>query len=228
MAQMTRDQIVEAGQLEAGRDDSATLCNGWLQRWLDAVAASWQWPMNQHEANNITLNSQLLTVGAGNGGVSEKIIRVLDNIWWYTADRRSWGRVRIRSNIGAPLERIGPAITGSPESCRILSGPAFGVHSLSFSPTPDQPYRLSVPYLGLPAPIALGTEIPWYPNDETMITAVSFKIYEYYQGVEHPKTVAAQQKLAGLILNDRVRYGHGPGQADSLPLDVGVFPGAQQ
>ena len=47
MGQMTRDQIVQAGMLEAGRDDSATLAEGWLQRWLDSVAASWQWPSLQ-------------------------------------------------------------------------------------------------------------------------------------------------------------------------------------
>lgn len=227
MAQLTRDQIVELGQLEAGRDDSASLCVGWLQRWLDAVAASWQWPMNQRETTGIQLSTQSLDVG-GAGLVPEKVIRVLDNIWWYTDDRKSWGRVRIRSNIGAPLERVGPELTGSPQDCRIQAGPQFGTFRLSFYPAPDKTYRLSVPYLALPVALTSGSQVPWYPNDETMITAVSFKVYEYYQGVEHPKAVAAQQKLAGLILNDRVRYGHGPGQSDSLPLDVGVFPGAQQ
>jgi hypothetical protein len=228
MGQMTRDQIVQAGQLEAGRDDSATLAEGWLQRWLDSVAASWQWPLLQREATGIVLAAQSLDVGGGSGGITEKITRILDNIWWYTSDNKSWGRVRIRSNIGAPIDKLATTSTGRPETVRVQASGTFGIQRLSFYPTPDQSYRLTVPHMVLPATISVGSAIPWYPNDETMIAAVVFKTHEYYQGIENPKTVAAQQRLASLVLDDRVRYGHGPGQADTLPLDVGIFPGAQQ
>jgi len=228
VGQMTRDQIVQAGMLEAGRDDSATLAEGWLQRWLDSVAASWQWPSLQRETIGVPLSSSTLDVGGGFGGVAEKIVRILDNIWWYTADRRGYGRVRIRSNLGNPLERIGPTVTGSPESARIQAGGFWGVHRLSITPAPDKAYLLSVPYMTLPAAMTQGSDTPWYPNDETAIAAVVFKTHEYYNGIEDAKTVAAQQRLASLILADRVRYGHGPGQSDSLPLDVGLFPDAQQ
>jgi hypothetical protein len=225
---MTRDQIVEAGQLEAGRDDSATLAEGWLQRWLDSVAASWQWPSLQRETINVPFSANPLDIGGGFGTVSEKIIRILDNVWWFTSDKRSYGRVRIRNNLGSPLERIGPTVTGPPESCRVQAGGFWGVQRLSFYPNPDTAYLLSVPYMALPAPPISGSDVVWYPNDETAIAAVVFKVHEYYNGIEDAKTVAAQQRLAGLILSDRVRYGHGPGQSDTLQLDIGLFPDAQQ
>lgn len=228
MGQMTRDQIVQAGMLEAGRDDSATLAEGWLQRWLDSVAASWQWPDLQREAINIPYSVNQLQVGNGSGTVTEKIIRILDNVWWFTTDRRGYGRVRIRTNLGSPLERIRTDVTGPPETCRIRHGSIWGSQVLSFYPNPDKAYLLSVPYMALPAPITDGAQLTWYPNDETAICAVSYKTAEYYRGPNDPKTLAFQQRLASLILADRVKYGHGPGQSDSLGLDVGIFPDAQQ
>jgi len=223
MGQMTRGDIVDEGQKLAGRDDSATLANGWLQRWLDSVAASHDWPLLRTETV-VSLSAQQADYGNRQGGISTKILRVLDEIWYYTTDRLSSGRVPIRDSLAPPHERIQPTtVVGPPVSVRVLSG-GFGVARLSFNPTPDRTYSLLLPYQNLPAAMSTDADVPWYPNDETMIQAVAFKTHEYFDGKDAPATVAAQQHLAALLTNDRARYGNAPGQNDKIFKDPSVFP----
>lgn len=226
MGRLTRDEIVTEGQLLAGRDDIATQANGWLQRWLDAVAASWPWPVLQAEAIGIALGTGInsLTLGHGVGGITDDIQKILDNVWIYDSTRTFKRRLRIRHQLSAPSDRIGPVNnTGTPATARVFAGPVLGEWKLTLEPTPERDYLLVVAYLTLPAAIVLGTEIPWFPNDETMVQAVAFKVSEYHNGKDSPITQAFQQNLAGLIANDRVRYGSIVGVNDSMALDPSVF-----
>ena len=68
-----------------------------------------------------------------------------------------------------------------------------------------------------------GSDVPWYPNDETMVQAVAFKNHEFYDGKDAPVTQAAQQMLASLVANDRIRYGSVTGINDNLILDPTRF-----
>jgi len=227
MGQLTRDQIVSEGQLLAGRDDIATSANGWLQRWLDSVAASWPWPQLQAEQIGVTLAQGLQEVDFGNGStVTHKVQKILDNIWVYNSDRTFRRRLRIRHQLSDPGDRIGSTnATGTPSNCRIFqkSYADGGKWTLRFDLIADKAYLLTIPYLVLPPAISSGSETPWYPNDETMVQAVAFKVSEFHNGKDAPQTQAFQQMLAGLIANDRIRYGAIHGVNDSLALDPSVF-----
>lgn len=225
MGQLTRDQVVSEGQLLAGRDDNATASNSWLQRWLDSVAASWAWPTLHDEAVGIviTAGTASVTVGGGSGGITPKLLKILDNMWLYDSTRTFRRRLRLKHFIGDPVDRIGATDnTGTPSSVRVKQT-TFGTWILYFDVIPNQAYLMTVPYIFLPATIVSGSEIPWYPNDETMVQAVAFKNLEFYMGKDAPPVQAAQQQLASLATNDRSRYGTNPGINDNLILDPSVF-----
>lgn len=227
MGRLTVTQIVSEGQLLAQRDDMATEATGWLQRWLDAVAASWPWPNLHEESRDVPLaaGTSLLAFGNGaSGGPSYMVQKILDNVWLYTADKTFRKRIRIRHWLSNPVDRIQPTTSiGAPDTARVFSSYTTGGRwSLSFEPVPDKDYLLTIPHLVLP-PVYTGSDIPWYPNDETMVQAVAFKVAEYHHGKDSPITSGFQQMLAGLIANDRIRYGAVKGINDVLPLDPTVF-----
>lgn len=225
MGILTRDEIVSEGQLLAGRDDMATQGAAWLQRWLDAVAASWPWPALQQEviAVPVTAGQNYVDVGNGNGTVTERILRVLDNCWMYDTNKTFRQRIRIKHQLSSPADRIAPTTnTGKPTSARIFQS-AFGTWRMYFEPLPDQSYLMTLGYIYLPSVLSSGAAIPWYPNDETMVQAVAFKVSEYHNGKDSPVTAAFQQQLAGLVSNDRIRYGSQHGVNDSLILSPSVF-----
>lgn len=225
MGRLTRDQIVSEGQLLAGRDDNATASASWLQRWLDSVAASWPWPLLQGESVGCTLAAAAtsLTVGAGVGGVTPSIQKVLDNVWLYDSTKTFRKRLRIRHQLGSPHDRISASdVTGTPTEIRVFPS-TFGKWILYFSPTPEREYLLTIPYIQWPTALAAGSDIPWYPNDETMVQAIAFKNHEFYDGKDANVTNAAQQLLAGMVANDRIRFGSVVGVNDTLALDPTVF-----
>lgn len=229
MAVLTRAEIVSEGQLLAGRDDVATQANAWLQRWLDSVAASWPWPQLQAEfvGMEIAAGQRGVGFGAGNpdGGPTDRVLKILDNVWLYDSTRTFRRRIRIRHQLSNPIDIIGPTTyTGQPQSARIFSNTQqLGEWSLIFEPIPDKAYLLSIPYIALPAAMTADGDIPWYPNDETMVQAVAFKVSEYHNGKDHPVTNAFQADLAGLVANDRIRYGSVGGINDVLTLSAGKY-----
>ena len=168
MAQLTRDQIVSEGQLLAGRDDNATASAAWLQRWLDSVAASWTWPLLQTEAVGIALASGAtsLVLGGGSGGITLKMLKILDNVHLYNSAKTLKRRIRIRHQLSQPYERMADTSinVGTPSSARIFAT-SLGVWTLYFDVVPDADYLLTVPHLALPAALSSGSDVPWYPND---------------------------------------------------------------
>jgi hypothetical protein len=223
MGLLTRSEIVTQGMYTAGRDDLTTLANTWLQNWLNSVAAAWDWQILRNEAT-VSLSAQQMDIGNGSGGISERILRVNDEMWWYTTDRNTRGRIELRDQNAGPRDRIQPTTTvGSPASVRILK-PGIGVARLSFEPTPDKTYNLFVSYQHMGAQLTGDSSVPWYENDETMIQAVAYKTHEYVDGKDAPVTVAAQQMLSALVNNDKYRYGIAAGQNDTLYKDPKVFP----
>jgi hypothetical protein len=223
MGVLTRGEIVAQGMATAGRDDLTVEARVWLQNWLNAVAASSDWQVLRRESQ-VTLNAQQIDVGAGQGGILERILRIGDEMWWFTADRNNRGRIKVRDQNAAPIDRIQPtSITGSPASVRILK-PSAGVARLSFEPTPDRSYLLYLNYQVQPSNMAADTDVPWYENDETMIQAVAFKTHEYADGKDAPTTQAAQQVLSGLLNADRYRYTIAAGQNDVIYKDPKTFP----
>lgn len=224
MGIMTRAEIIAEGLRTAMRpeDDYPTQATGWLQRWLNAVASSWPWPLLQTEATGLTVSSGSLVVGNGSGGITERILRVLDNCWIYDSTNSLMQRVRIRTQLSKPQDRIVNNTTGLPGEIRIFAT-SFGQWTLRFFPNPNTTYYLTMPYIFLPDDMTADSDVPWYPNDETMIQAVAFKAHEFADGKDHPQTIACQQQLAGLLSNDRLRYGSVNGINDVLALNPARF-----
>jgi hypothetical protein len=226
---LTRAEIVSEGQLLAGRDDVATQANAWLQRWLDSVAASWPWPQLQAEFHGMALPAGERNVAFGNnnpdGGPSQRVLKILDNVWLYDDSRTFRSRIRIRHQLSNPVDAIGPAtLIGRPQTARVFSNTQqLGAWLMSFEPIPDRGYILSVPYIFLPNALSTDSAVPWYPAAETMVQAVAFKVSEYHNGKDHPVTQAFQADLAGLLANDRIRYGSVGGINDVLTLSAGKF-----
>lgn len=227
MGQNTRLQILTEGGLLGQRDNIAAQTAPWLQRWLDSVAASWAWPMLKTEAVGIACSTASVVLGGGSGGISTKILKILDNIWLYDSNRTIQQRLRIRTQLTQPRDRISPTTyKGLPTQCRVFET-SFGVWTLYFDPAPDRAYLMTLPYLQLPAALAADTDIPWYPNDETMVQAVAFKVHEFYDGKSDPLTIAAQQGLAQRVAEDRLRYGQVNGVNDLLQLNPARFTRSQ-
>lgn len=226
MAQLTRDEIVSEGQLLAGRDDNATASAAWLQRWLDSVAASWTWPLLQAESVDIALASGAtsLVLGSGNGGITPKILKILDNVHLYNSAKTIKRRIRIKHQLSQPYERMADTSinVGTPTSVRIFNT-SLGVWTLYFDVVPDAAYLLTIPHIYLPVALTSGSDVPWYPNDETMVQVVAFKNHEFYDGKDAPVTQAAQMALAALVTNDRIRFGSVSGINDNLILDPTRF-----
>lgn len=225
MGRLTRTEIVSEGQLLAGRDDNATASARWLQRWLDSVAASWPWPALQAEAVGIALASGTtsLILGSATGGLTPAVQKLLDNVWIYDSTKTWRRRLRIRHQLSEPsdLTSLATAI-GTPTGIRVFT-PTFGKVTLTFDPTPDKDYLLTVPYIGWPTALSGDSDVPWYPNDETMVQVVAFKNHEFYDGKDAPVTRAAQEQLAALVAGDRTRFGSINGVNDSIGLDPTVF-----
>ncbi len=225
MANLTRDQIVSEGQLLAGRDNNETASAAWLQRWLDSVAASWAWPILHQEAVGIPLSAgaTTLALGGGSGVLPVKVLKIQDNLWLYNAAGTVRRRLTIRHQLSAPYERTPTsAIPGTPASVRIFTS-TFGAWVLYFDVPADQDYLLSVAYIIQPPAMALGSQAPWYPNDETMVQLVAFKNHEFFDGRDSPLTVKAQQDLAAMVAGDRIKYGAVTGINDVSILDPTVF-----
>jgi hypothetical protein len=219
MGRLTRDQIVSEGQLLAGRDDNATASASWLQRWLDSVASSWPWPILQQEQSGVALGTGVSSITVGTGTHQ----KILDNIWLYDSTKMFRRRLRIKHQMSIPDDVILPSTaTGTPTALRIFAS-TFGVWTLKFDMIPDKDYLLTIPYLQWPTALASGSDVPWYPNDETMVQVVAFKNHEFYDGKDSPVTQAAQQMLAGLVTADRMRFGAITGVNDQLVLDPTVF-----
>jgi len=225
MGQKTRVEIVTEGMLLAGRDDISTRANVWLQLWLDSVANSWPWPMNIREKLAVTVaqGATSVTVGNGSGGVSEKILRVLDNCWLYTADYQLRRRIRLKQFTTEPEGLLDPSqVVGPPYEARLSQPSGFGSFKLGLYPTPDKAYLLSLDYLTLPAALAADSDVPWFPNDITMVQAICCKTMFYDDG-NSAAYQASVQELSDMLRADRMRYGTAPGHNDTMELAADIF-----
>ena len=226
MAVMTRGDIVTEGLLIAGRDDLSIRANVWLQMWLDSVAASWPWPqlLNQRSSLSLPAGTSLLEVGAGSGGISNAVLRILDNIWVYTADKRQRGRVRLKQRVSEPaVIHDTTTQTGLPSECVVSQNGTHGQWQLLFRLTPDRDYLVVLDTIEQQAPLANDAAIPWYPNDATMVALVAAEAMRYDDGPESEAFQAQSAVLASMMASDKMRFGSYPGVHDLMQLDPSVF-----
>lgn len=237
MARLTRDEIVTEGMLLAGRDPSSTAdftqTVGWLQRWLDSIASSWPWPVLTTVTNSgivIPAGVNSILFGATNPTTdpthapAEKVLEILDGIWLYDSLGKPIWRLRIKPQTGFPDNLTGasqPRI-GCPDSLRLFKHQG-GIWRLKFDVQTDKVYNVAIPYIYLPLPLASGTSLPWYENDETMVQLVAFRCAEYFDGKDSPVAQAAQQQLASRVAEDRIRFGSAAGINTPFGLDPAMF-----
>lgn len=231
MGTKTLAVIVSEGMALGGRTDSAlaTPVAAWLNNWLEQTYLQWPWPWLYKSRVTLSLptGTQSLTVGGGNGGITNKIQRVIDPIWVYdTSGNRSIGRVRklTGGNVEAFEERIQTAssFTGLPEQFRVRPGSTYGVWSLVPIPFPDRDYLLAFDYIELPASQAT-SDTPIYPNDLTLVQAALVATLLYTNGHDAPDYQDAIQVLAKRVAQDRVGFGAALGINDTVDLDEGVY-----
>lgn len=233
MGLLTQGEIVEAGTLQAGREEIFDLAQGWLQRWLNSRAAAFPWAELKKEATALSISGTSGTLfGNGNGGVTDYILRVLDNVWVYNTDANRTGRrrVRIRTQLTEPTDRIERTdATGTPYQARVFRE-SEGAWRLYWDPYPDRTYYVTLPYIKQPAQLATDDEdaVPWYPHDETMVQAVAFACHRHYNGVDDPKTQAQGEILRAMASEDLLRYGSVNGINDRLQLNAARFPRANK
>lgn len=228
MGVLTRGVLVTEGMLIAGRDDLSARAYVWLQAWLDSVAASWPWPQLKQSATvTLTSGSPSFTVGAGTGGVTQAILRILDNLWVYRSDKRLRQRVRIEAQETEPFSElyINSERKGLPESVRLFASTAgtFGEWVMLFDPTPDEAFLLSLPILAKQAALASDSSIPWYPNDATMMQMIAAECMKYDDGPDSPAYKVQTEQVGAMVTQDRIRFGQVVGINDRIVLDAAVF-----
>lgn len=223
MAQNTRLGIITEGLALAGRDELADKAQPWLQRWLDAVAASWDWPMLRREHLGLAVGTSYSAANGqtfGNGtGPANKVLKVLGPIS-LSDNQYVLSSLQIINNRSFPADRVQAtgASQGQPTLVRLAQS-AFGVYKLYLNCVPDKTYYLNIPYKELPEALDDDNDIPWYPNDETMVQLIRFKALEFTDSGS-PDMNLAQQQLVALLSNDRVRYGQLDEVSDGGPMQM--------
>lgn len=224
MGELTATEIVNEAGLLAGRDDLSARMHVLFPRWLDSIALSWPWPILRKQASGISLpaGTASLTIGRS-GAVTDRVARILDNVWCYTSDLRTRGRVRIQRQPSMPINQITDTAQslGMPASVKVSKTSLNAQWLMEPYPVPDQSYLLAFDYLHLPT-YAAGSPV-WYENDLTSIHAVVALILEHADGPEQKSTIAAQQSLSQMLAQDRMRSGIVPGINDQVQLDDSVF-----
>lgn len=228
MASLTVQTILDEGGLLAG--DTALNARALvdLNAWLRSQYDGFLWPFLRRELSGIALGAgiQKLTMGAGSGGIATEVQRFNDPLHIYTSGYFTRSDIRIVSDWGdaskMPNNVVNNPATnrGLPSQVRLRhSATAPGQWDLIFDMVADRAYLLEVSYYARPAAITL-TDIPLYPNDRTLIQAVSVFVLRYKKSEE---ASGEWEALVAMVNEDRLKYGSLPGINDMLFLDPKVY-----
>lgn len=228
MGQLSAANLIATALNKAGDSRLTTPALTWLNAWLRSAYAAWPWPYLQRRIAGLALpaGTQSLSLGAGAGGVTLEIKRVLDPLWVYDSVYSTKLRARIRTYIAGDAfedESINNPATniGCPQQFKIRADTSlFGKWSLIPTPVPDKAYLLAVDYIIIPADIVTTTDVPTYPNDRTMIQAILCDALQYMKDKAYLDEL---QVLASMVIDDRVKFGEVAGTNDQTLLDPSVF-----
>lgn len=231
MGRLTFTELLAAGQGKMGNLSAAlgSRLEVEFQAWLDKQYVGWQWPFLKKRATGLSLTTGLtsLTIGAGNGGITQEIIRLVSPLGYYNTARTVKGKSPIIASAGYDIlndETLADSSTyrGLPRQFKARAGTTRGTWVIIALPFPDRDLLLSVDYYELPASLDVN-DIPIYPSDTTMIDAVAYLALYDQKGADHPATQAADAVLQGILARDRNNYGSVPGENEALTLDGSVF-----
>lgn len=234
MGQLTRLQIVNQGMLLAGRDNLAAVVNVDFNAWLRSVYMGWPFPFLTVKKSALALGAGVtsVAVGAGSGGVTLGIQKILSPLLVYTADQTSRGEAPIVQLTGGGVdfdEVVNPSTTwrGMPTQFKVAARSTWGSWDLIPGPFPDKDYLLAFSYISQPADIDTtstgDSTVPIYPNDRTMIQACMVQTLLYKEGADDSAYLQALDVLDAMVKSDKVKYGAVPGTNDMLQLDGSVF-----
>lgn len=244
MGDLTRGQLLFQAGLAAGDDSVSTFARTWLDAWLKRTAKSWMWPLLKSRVRDLPIAAGAASVGVGIGypttignGVDSldfHVHRLLNGVvFWRSASGYSPnGRAFIRpfnsvdpstdESVSDPLGRM-----GYPETIKVRQA-ADGALGLYPNPTPKVPLLFSMDVLLIPPSLTTGSEgdveVPWYPNDKTLLQAVKVAILE--SGTSGEKSALFDDesaKLADMVSADREFDGEQAGDNEILTLDRSVF-----
>lgn len=232
MGVKTRAEIVEQGQVLAGRTNLTTQANAWLNEWLRTTYRSWTWPFLHKRLAGVALaqGTADLEFGNGSGGESLAVAHIYDPIRIYTSSKSVRDNVRVATILGGDPtndpDMQDDSTRGKPQEVRIYpSNTAWGTWTLRFYATPDRAYLLALDYIIQPDDIDESStgddEVPLYPNDETMIQAVKCAVMDHMH--KHEELAAERDRLETLKAGDKVRYGMSIGNGDKIQLDSRTF-----
>lgn len=211
MGVKTAEVLIQEGVRLAGREYDATDTRPLsdLIDWLSSVALGWPWPE--------TKSSITLTLAAG------ARIALLGG----TAPVNATG-VRI-TRVEFPLEIMyGPDVMpdkiqqeaysasyadydvpeGNPDKASYQRNVLhYGSTLLVFNKKPKTDIRIHVPYQFDPSIGLLVANTPWYPNDDTIKTAVAYYTAKHHDGVTADKTLKLEDMLSIMVKNDKLKFG---------------------
>lgn len=231
MGRYTRTELIAAGQNRMGNTSTAltTRLQTEFQAWLDRQYAGWSWPFLKKRTAGLTLSqgATSLTVGAGSGGVTLEIIRLVSPIIYYTTSRSTIGKAEIMDSVDNSIafdETLANSSTfiGSPARFKARHGSVRGSWDLVPLPFPQVALNLALDYYALPALLG-ASDIPIYPADATLIDAITAMGCEDQYGVADPRTSSAWDRVSNKVAFDRSTYGNAAGENDHIGLDNSFF-----
>ena len=78
----------------------------------------------------------------------------------------------------------------------------------TFNAKPTAPLTLQISYQYDPAVTMVDTDIPWYPNDNTIIHAIAHEVSKYHNGNDDSTTRALADSLSVMFRNDKLKFGN--------------------
>lgn len=229
MGVLTRGALLtEAGYL-ASDDTQSTRAAVYLNNWLRKTAASWAWPTlkRRAEALVLTAGSTSLSVGAG-ALVTLEIFKIFEPVSVYTSDFRRRYQGSIIELLQASPEfdesmRNASSPRGMPVAfkCR-ADATTWGRWSLIPFPVPDIDHLLAFDYQVMPASLTSDSEVPWYPNDQTLVQVCKCAVMAYSDG-KSSELDDELRVLGAMTVEDRDAFGGAPGDGEYQPLDRSVF-----
>lgn len=236
MGQLTRSEIVVQGQAEAGQSGKNTRLLEALVLWEQSQFKAWPFGFLRKSKASLALlaGTTALSVGSGEGGITNMIQRILDPIYINNSGYTVKAKARIISldqDDEEVDERVGnPALgRGLPTAFKIrhiLStvSPYRSCKSLIPFPVPDVAYQLNFDYIEIPITLQTdGSGISLYPNDQTMKKFVEMMATKWANGAGDADYQALRDELADMVQTDRIREGQSEGTNLQVPLDPAVY-----
>jgi hypothetical protein len=211
MGQLTRAEIVTEGLEMAGNTGLTTRANVWLNLWLSKVYTQWPWAFlqNHYGPISVAVGTQKVTFGAGQN-TDDRIHTIRRALLTDPVSGVVSTELQLRSSSSVNaldiLSGVSATNYGQPRVLHVVPSSTAGQWELYFSPRPAVATRLVLVAHFTPDHLSADSDVPSYPNDETMMFAVYVAALRHQQD-ERWQSEAAE--LRRMIAADRSVHGGG-------------------